>query len=276
VITSWSHSKTTDFEKCRFLAWLKHDQKIPEPERPLPPGKTEHANDRGTRIHTHAENFVNGIVDHQIPEMGKFAAEFDHLRHLFTKGLVSLEGEWAVNKAWEVTPWAGEWQALTEPHDDDPVVKVLPERGREDQVVRVGKKGTSYIWVPAWHRSKVDSIVFPDPTEAIIIDYKSGKKFGNEIKHSEQTQLYALNAALRYPKLELITTELWYLDQDDLTRNTFRRDQILRFKAGWDKRGTAITTCTDFPPNPNVFTCQYCQYGPWNGNQCTVGVQRGK
>ena len=69
MISSWSHSKLGDFEKCKFLCWLKHDQRIPEPERPLRPGQTEHANDRGTRIHTAAENYVNGTVDKQIDEL---------------------------------------------------------------------------------------------------------------------------------------------------------------------------------------------------------------
>jgi hypothetical protein len=231
-ITSWSHSKLGDFEKCKFLAWLKHDQRIPEPERPLPPGKTEHANDRGSRIHDHAENYVNGKHAKQIPEMFRFAVEFEHLRYLFGLGLVSLEGEWAVDENWEPTDW------------------------------RTG-----------WHRSKVDALVMPSPHEAIIIDYKSGKKFGNEIKHAEQLMLYAVNAVARMPHLESITTELWYLDIDDLTSQTFTRAQALRLRAGWDKRGRALTECTTFPPNPNVFSCKWCQYGPWNGGQCKVGVQ---
>lgn len=231
-IDSWSHSKLGDFEKCKFLAWLKHDQRIPEPQRPLKPGQTELPNDRGTRVHTAAELFVNGQADKQVEEMRKFAGEFDHLRHLFTKGLVSLEGEWAVDQGWNVTDW------------------------------RTG-----------WHRSKVDAIVFPNAHSAIVIDYKTGKKFGNEVKHAEQTQLYALNAVLRYPELEVVTTELWYLDQDDLTRAEFTRSQILRFKANWDRRGNALTSATSFPPNPNKFSCQWCQYGPWNGGQCKVGVR---
>lgn len=233
AISSWSHSKLGDFEKCKYLAWLKHDQKIPEPERPLKPGQTEHANDRGTRIHQHAEDYVTGKVDAQIPEMREFAQEFDHLRRLYPSGIVSLEGEWAVDRDWMPTDW------------------------------RTG-----------WHRSKVDAIVLPNKHSAIVIDYKSGKRFGNEVKHAEQTQLYALNAVLRYPEIEEVTTELWYLDVKELTSATFTRAQILRFKPNFDRRGHAVTDCTDFPPNPNVYSCKWCQYGPWNGGQCQVGVQR--
>lgn len=232
MISSWSHSKLGDFEKCKFLAWLKHDQKIPEPERELKPGQTEHANDRGTRIHNHAEGFVNGTLAAQIPEMRHFAHEFNHLRSLHKSGLVSLEGEWGVDKNWAVAPWR-----------------------------------------TAWHRSKVDAIVLPNKYTAIVIDYKSGRRFGNEVKHAEQTQLYALNAVLRYPDIEEVTTELWYLDQDELTSATFTRAQILRFRPGFDRRGHAITSCVDFPANPNKFSCKWCQYGPWNGGQCQEGVR---
>ena len=54
MATSWSFSKLGDFEKCRKYFWLKHEQKAPEPERPLKPGQTEHANDRGSRVHDEA------------------------------------------------------------------------------------------------------------------------------------------------------------------------------------------------------------------------------
>lgn len=232
MIASWSHSSLSNFERCKFLAWLKHDQRIPEPPRPLPPGTTEHANDRGTRVHDHAEHYVAGKRDDQPPEMKEFAVELAHLRRLYTLGLVSLEGEWAVDRNWVPCEWK-----------------------------------------QAWHRSKIDAFVMPNEYQAIVIDYKTGRKFGNEIKHAEQTQLYALNAIFRYPKLEEVTTELWYPDVKDLTSVTFTRQQVLRFKHNFDRRGHAMTSCTDFPPNPNIHVCKYCEYGPWNGGQCTKGVR---
>lgn len=232
MIPSWSFSKIQDFEKCKFLCWLKHDQKIPEPARPLPVGKTEHANDRGSRVHDSAEKYVRGLGPF-IPEMKEFAAEFDHLKHLFAAGKVSLEGEWGMSKDWEIAPWKG-----------------------------------------AWHRSKLDVMVHASETEAVIIDHKTGRKFGNEVKHAEQLQLYQLNAFLRFPKLEVVHAELWYLDAKELTSQTFTRDQGLRFKRNFDRRGTALTTCTDWPANPNIFSCQWCAYGPWGTGHCTKGVKR--
>lgn len=236
MIESWSYSRLADFERCKFLAWLKYDQKIPEPERPLPPGKTEHASDRGTRIHESCERYVRGDSDDLDPEAAQFfGPQLDLLRVLYADGMVTLEGEWGMNEDWE-------------PCD----------------------------WKDAWLRLKLDACVFLDETEAIVIDYKTGRKYGNEIKHAEQLQLYQLVTFLRYPMLERVTAELWYLDQDEVTSISFTRHQGLRFKDNFHRRGFALTSCEDFPPNPTIHTCKYCQYGPWNGGHCQVGVQMPK
>lgn len=277
-IITWSHSSLSDFERCRFFAKLKHVDRIPEPERPLPPGKTEQANDRGTRIHQAAEDFVSGKRPDLISELRSFSTEFEHTRQLYAQGLVSLEGQWAVDHQWAPVGWYGHWVEIDRKEarpESNLILKAnspLPERGRTGQVAFVGKD-KAYAWIAAWHRSKIDILILPKEPRAIVIDLKSGKKFGNEIKHGEQTQLYALNTVLRYPHLEEVTTELWYSDIDDLTSVTFTRNQILRFRANWERRGMAVTTAQSFPPNPNKFTCKYCQYGPWNGGQCKDGVQ---
>jgi len=225
MINSWSHSRVVDFEKCKQMAFLKYDQRIPELPRPLPPGKTEHANDRGTRVHDTAERYVRGDVADYPKEGRSFAVELESMRKLYALGKVSLEGEWGFDREWEPAEWK-----------------------------------------TAWLRLKLDALVFLSDHEAVAIDYKTGRKKGNEIKHGEQLMLYQLATFLRYPQLDVVHTELWYLDQDELTRTTFTRAQGLRFRASWDKRGTAITSCMEFPANPNKWSCQYCPYGaPENG-----------
>lgn len=275
TISSWSHSKLGDFEKCKFLCWLKHDQKIPEPERPLPAGKTEHANDRGTRIHESCELYINGTNSELTPEAEKnFGYHIELLRSMYKDGLVSLEGEWAMNRAWEPCGWNGDWLEAGEGTPPTGTARKLPERGREGDVVKVGKK--VHMWVPAWLRLKLDAMVMHDERNATVIDFKSGRKFGNEIKHAEQLQLYQLVTFLRYPQLETVTAELWYLDQkegENLTSQRFTRDQGLRFRSNFDRRGHKLTACNEWPANPTVFTCKWCSYGPWNGGQCQVGVR---
>jgi hypothetical protein len=233
AIESASYSKLGDFEKCKFYAYLKHDQRIPEPQRPLKPGQTEQANDRGTRYHTNCEEYVLGKTDELLPDINAaFGPELDLMRVLHEDGMVSLEGQWGYDLDWNVTDW-----------------------------------------FKARIRMKLDSIVFHDPTHATVIDYKTGRKFGNEIKHNEQLRFYTLGALMRYPKLQKVTAELWYLDQKDITSVTMTRLQGLAFRQNFDGRIKKLVTAADFPPNPNKFSCRWCQYGPWNGGQCQKGMQ---
>lgn len=230
-IKSWSYSRLVDFESCAFKAKLKIIDKIPEPERPLPPGKTEHANDRGTRVHTEVELYVRG--QGPFPQEARhFKDEIESLKKHYEAGRVSLEGDWAFNRNWE-------------PVD----------------------------WLNGWVRLKLDANVHLSDTHAAIIDYKTGKRFGNEIKHGEQMQMYALSVFLKYPQVEHVTCELWYLDINDLAKLEVVRPIGLRFLKPFDKRGRAMTDATSFPPNPNMYSCQWCPYHPAKGSgDCPHGV----
>jgi RecB family exonuclease len=229
---SWSFSRLGDFEKCKRMYKIKHLDKVPEPERPLPPGKTEHANDRGSRVHDCAEHYVSGKAP-AVSEMKKFATEFEHLRRLYPSGIVTLEQEWGHDREWDIAPWNS-----------------------------------------AWLRLKLDALVRASDIEAVVIDYKTGRKFGNEVKHAQQLQLYALSTFLRFPELEIVHAELWYLDVDDITSQTFTRDQALRFRRAFNNRGTALTDCSSWPANPNKFSCQWCPYGPDGTGHCPEGVRK--
>jgi len=230
TIDKVSFSRLQNFEKCKYLAKLMYIDKVPEPERPLPKGKTEHANDRGSRIHDSAEMFVRGGVE-LVPELIKFEDEFRELRSLFEKARVQLEGEWAVNLEWEPVSWASS---------------------------------------DAWCRMKLDALVLSeDCKHARVIDYKTGKRQGNEIKHTEQGQIYQLATFLRYPDLEEITVEFWYTDLGETDIKDYTRLQGTQYFNKYNNRLLAISTCTDFPPNPNAFSCRWC---PYNGNACEHGV----
>lgn len=234
-INAWSHSRVVVFEQCKFHAKLQFVDRIPEPERPLKPGQTEHANDRGTRVHEAAEKYVIGGVE-LVPELEKFAPEFTRLRELKAEGKASLEGEWAYDKNWGSVAWMSS---------------------------------------DVWCRIKCDVVVFLTEETAVVIDYKTGKRFGNEVKHSEQMQLYQLGVFLRYPKIQRVTVELWYLDLDELNSMEYRRDQGLRYADSFARRGNAMTTCEDFVPNPNAYSCRWCPYKPverGGTGHCSVGV----
>jgi hypothetical protein len=153
------------------------------------------------------------------------------MRDLFEKGRVSLEGEWAVNLEWEPVAWSSS---------------------------------------DAWLRKKLDAMVLSeDGLHARVIDYKSGKKYGNEIKHTEQGQIYQLATFLRYPDLQDITVEFWYTDLGETDTKHYSRLQGTQYFDKFNDRFLAVTTCTEFPPNPNAFSCRWC---PYNGNACEYGV----
>ena len=235
-IRQWSASKLKTFSQCKLKAQLQYGQKIPEPERELPKGKLEHANIRGTRIHLDAENFVQGIGG-ITEELEKFRPELESLEKLFAAGKVSLEQDWAFSEDW--TPV--EWKA--------------PD---------------------AWLRAKLDAIAFLSDYEAVIVDYKSGAKYGNEVGHMQQMQIYQLISFLRYPKLEHITVELWYVDQKDdaITQASFTRAQGMKFKHSIERQAHALTDCTVFPPSPNAFSCRWCFFSnrPGGTGHCEKGV----
>jgi RecB family exonuclease len=234
MFKAWSYSRLVDFERCKFYAKLKYLDRLPEPERPLPAGVTEQANDRGSRIHQGAEDYVKHPTGIELlPELSNFREEFAELRKLYAAGLVSLEGEWAFDKDWNSVAWSG--------HD-------------------------------VWLRMKLDALAFLTPRHAVAIDYKTGRKDGNEIKHAEQMQLYQLGTFLRYPELEQVTVELWYLDKNDLARTPYVRSRGLQARIGFHKRGAAMTSAVDFPANPNVYSCRYCRYGPKGSGVCPVGM----
>lgn len=235
TIKAWSHSRIVVFEQCKRRAELAYIQKVPEPERPLPPGKSEHANDRGTRVHEAAEKYVRGGVE-LIQELQTFAPEFARLKEMNEEGKLSMEGEWAYDKDWKPVAWMSS---------------------------------------DVWCRIKCDTIAFLGEEEAVVIDYKTGKRFGNEVKHSEQMQLYQLGIFLRYPKIKKVTVELWYTDLDELHSMEYRRDQGMRYLDSFTRRGTTMTTCEDFQPNPNAYSCRWCPYKPearGGTGHCSVGV----
>lgn len=234
MLKAWSYSRLSIFEQCKLRARLAFVDKIPEPVRPLPPGKTEHANDRGARVHEAAEIYARGELGIDlIPELGTFKDEFLRLREFAKTGRAAFEGDWAFNNQWLPVAW-----------------------------------NSSDVWV----RIKLDALVFLTDEHALVVDYKTGRKRGNEVKHAEQGQLYQLATFLKYPDLQQITVEFWYTDQDDITRYVYTREQGLRFLSGFSRRGSALTSCSEWTPNPNMFSCRYCPYGPKGTNHCTVGV----
>ena len=116
---------------------------------------------------------------------------------------------------------------------------------------------------------KLDAFVHTTPTTARVIDFKTGKRYGNEVKHTEQGQIYQLATFLRFPELEHITVEFWYTDLGEKDIKQYTRAQGAAYFDKYNNRLSAMTDCTDFPPNPNAFSCKWC---PYKGNACEYGL----
>lgn len=125
----------------------------------------------------------------------------------------------------------------------------------------------------AWLRAKCDAVIKLSEDTLLIVDYKTGKKFGNEVKHGEQLQFYAACAVARYPEIKFFSTELWYLDADDISIAQYNRTKALEALARWNERGLKATSDTVMRANPNIFSCKYCPYGSWGTGHCTKGVR---
>jgi len=190
---------------------------------------------RGNRIHDEAEQYVDGRLPDMPKSIKKFTSQFKGLRELYVDGQVTLEQGWGFDSNWEPCTY------------DD--------------------------WGTVWHQSKLDALIQHDETTFTIVDYKTGKSWGNEVKHTMQGVLYAVALMCLYPQAESITVEFWYLDEGKTKRRTYNRSQLLPQMASFNRRGVAMTSATEFPPKANKMNCLYCDYGVNKGNgKCQYAV----
>jgi CRISPR/Cas system-associated exonuclease Cas4 (RecB family) len=110
------------------------------------------------------------------------------------------------------------------------------------------------------------------PTLRLIIDYKTGRQYGNEVKHYQQMELYAIGDWCINPSDEVRTTELWYLDQKDIVVHEFRPEQLERGRAKLDEEVGRMMADKIHAPRPNKMNCKYCPFSPRGTGACAVGV----
>ena len=188
---------------------------------------------RGTEIHQQAEDYVRGDLKELPDTLKKFQSQFEDMREGFINATVELEGEWGFTIDWEPCGWM--------------------EKG-------------------VWARVKLDAYVEETETSARVIDYKTGRQYGNEIAHSQQALTYAIGSFLRYPDLEIAKTEMWYLDHGTTMEKTYTRDQALMFLPKLQERAIAMTTATKFPPNPSKNSCRWCSFGKGENPYCEWAI----
>lgn len=182
------------------------------------------AANRGEQLHARAEAYVKGTSS-DATGLDKVKEALDQYRDAYANGMAVVEQEWAFDPEWQTTGWFD---------------------------------------ANCWLRVKCDVVLNPGALTCEVVDWKSGKKFGNEVKHLSQGQLYALAAFMRFPDTESVVVSFRYLDHNvaPLTR-TYVRNDVPRLLGTWDRRLREMTSATSFKAKPNKINCRYC---PWSDN----------
>ena len=184
---------------------------------------------RGSKIHDLAEKFTRSEISELPKELSKFQESMEWLRDQFSEGNVEVEEDWGITKDWTPCTWQSK---------------------------------------DLWGRIKLDAFVRETEESAMVIDHKTGRKFGNEFKHNEQGMVYAIAAFERYPEINHITTEFWYLDHGEKLTKRYTRSHAEILKQRVHRRAVMMTTATDFPPNPSKQACKWCDYGEGKNKNC--------
>lgn len=203
------------------------------PEPPLPPNNPM---ERGNREHKLYEDYVTGakpdLRSSEARAINEFLPQFEKLRELYVAGMATAEDDWLFDNDWFACEKANHW-----------------------------------LW------AKLDFCVYDADNQHVIVgDFKTGKSQYKAIEHVQQTQLYALLAALKYPDADRITTELWYVDEGLIKSHEIDADRALSYAQRFGARADAMTSEKMFRPNPSRDICRYCPYSPRGTGACPVGV----
>jgi len=179
------------------------------------------AAERGVKIHKMAEDYVRGDILELPPELRKFETGFKKLHEDYHLGTIHCEYEMAFTVDWVQCTW-----------DDN----------------------------QAWARFILDLFIQDDPTSARLKDHKTGRREGNEIKHAEQSLMYACALFQYFPLLQFIESEFWYLDEGTKMTKTYTREYCAMFMPKIDARAKKMTTETTFIARPSKSNCRWCYY----------------
>lgn len=128
----------------------------------------------------------------------------------------------------------------------------------EDWAFTIDWAPTDWFGDETWCRQKLDAFVRESDTSAIVIDFKTGKQ--NSVAHMGQAMQYAVGAFMRYPEIEYIETEFWYLDHGEKMKKNFSRERGMTFLPKIQERAIKMTSAIDFPPDPSKWKCKWCPH----------------
>lgn len=124
----------------------------------------------------------------------------------------------------------------------------------------------AWAFTQDWDQTRIactlDLLQFDDDdrTVAHLIDWKSGGRHHNVVKHLDQMQFYALAALLAIPSLELIHASFIYLDLGETMQRAFHREQGEGYLTLLTPRIARLVSETQFLPRPSKYTCRWCPF----------------
>lgn len=227
---NWSFSWLMKYEQCAFMFKLAKIERLPEPPRP-----PDNPLERGNRIHKALEDYVTGkssTPDSEARKLAPIQHVYDHMRMLYTHGMVTVEQDWFFDHNWEVCDRKDVW-----------------------------------LWVKldTCVLDESQALVIPGDT-------KSGKSGYKAVEHVQQLQIYSATSAIKFPWANTLAPELYYVDEGHIRQTEMSREHALSFIGRFDQRAQRIYDDRMFRPNPSAHTCRYCSYSPRGTGACPVGV----
>lgn len=126
-------------------------------------------------------------------------------------------------------------------------------------------------WKEGWFRAKCDAGVSWPDNYVDIVDWKSGKKYAS---NSEQVELFALSAMIRFPYAEKVMTKLVYFDSpsDDMViQEEFDAKDRDKLKEKWKAAIVPMFNDQTYAPRPSTFACKHCNFAASKGGKCRFG-----
>ena len=98
-------------------------------------------------------------------------------------------------------------------------------------------------------------------TQWMIPTHNTGKSFNKEVEHTQQRQLYAIGAFMRYPEIQFIESVHAYLDEGKEKTSQYTRANLPHLLPNWDRRLRNLLGAMTFPPKANRGNCRFCDFG---------------
>ena len=163
-----------------------------------------------------------------------------------------------------------EWSELDIKHDTEfwrqNVEAITPE---ESLRLVERKTAVTQDWEPTeWKAEDAWAVGIPDllvldlerPLQATVVDFKSGRSFGNEISHMSQLMSYASLLSPSLPHIQTWHLEAWYLDEGKVRDRDVPAEAIEAWKRNYIAKGQALSSANFFPANPSKKKCEWCDW----------------